>query len=326
MRKIFSLLWILCFSLIIIAQPKDEEKERKRIADNKIKTITQWSHRFAQGKPNPTGVKTTVTNYDKSGNPIEITSYKSNGEISSRLVYRYNEQNLRTEYVQYQKLNKASIEISYKQTFHYNNKGQKTHEVVFDGASSYRIMYEYYPDDQLKEIQKLGVSNKIEERWIYSYKGNTQEISVMKPDKVLSSMQRREFDGKGNLLSDIRLDDKGNELRKIINIFDAKSRMVVMEEYYADKLIKKLEYKYNDKDLVIEIIQHNADGSKFTQSKYGYDSKGSLIEEKWSEDKTAEFSLKQSRYDNSENVIETDSYFAPYRYRVLYKYTYEYNK
>jgi YD repeat-containing protein len=87
-----------------------------------------------------------------------------------------------------------------------------------------------------------------------------------------------------------------------------------------------LKYQFNDFDLVTEVNQDNSDGTKFTQSKYSYDSKGSLIEERWSESKTEEFSVKQLNYDKDGNVIETDSYFAPYRYRVLYKYTYEYYK
>jgi hypothetical protein len=328
MRNISILLSILCISFSIFAQPnKDEESERKQVAANKIKTITQWSYRFSEGKPNPTGAKTTVTNYDKNGNPIEITNFKSNGEISSRLVYKYNAQNLKIEYVQYQKFNKNSpLEITYKQSFHYNSKGLKTQEVVFDGGAGYRILYEYYPDDQLKEIQKFGAGNRIEERWVYSYKDLNQEISLMKPDKVLSSMQRKEFNSKKKLLSDIRLDNQGNEQRRIVYKYDSKDRMIEMEEFYAGKSIKKMEYRHNDFNLVTEVIQHNIDGTKFSQSKYNYDTKGNLVEEKWSEGKTSEFSHKQSLFDNSSNLIETESYFAPYKYRVLYKYTYEYYK
>lgn len=325
MKSGFSLLLLLVFASNLLAQPNDEEQERLRIAESNIKTIIQWTHRFSQGKPNPTGYKTTETLYDKNGNPIEIVNYRSNGDISSRLLYKYNDKNLRTEYLMYQKDGK-DFKLTFKQTFHYNSKGLKTHEVVFDGVSGYRITYEYLANDELKEIVKYGSSNNVEERWVYSYKNNIQEISIFKPDKVLNSIVRKTYDSKGNLIEDLRLDSKGNEQKKVTYTFDSKNRVTEMAEYFSGKLSKKLQYKLNDRNLVNEIAQENSDGTRFTQSIYSYDSNGSLIEERWSENKSEEFSLKQSSYNNEGNVVETDSYFAPYRYRVLYKYTYEYYK
>ncbi|MDD3567190.1 MAG: hypothetical protein PHT92_02200 [Bacteroidales bacterium] len=324
MKNIFSILLLLGISVSLFGQPKDQEKERQRIAESNIKTITQWTHRFSGDKPNPNGYKTSVTQYDRNGNPIEIVNYRSSGEISSRLLYKYNNQNLRTEYVMYQRIHRPELEVSYKQSFHYNDKGLKTHEVVYDGQAGYRITYEYYPDDNLKEIVKYGVGNRVDERWAYTYKDNIQEISIFKPDKVLSSRMRKEHDANWNLLRDIRLDDKGNEVKRIVNRYDDKNRLVETAEYYSGNLSKKQEFRYNNRDLVIEVIQHSPDGSSFIQSKYQYDTNGSLVEEQWSEGGAQEFSHKQSRYNDEGNVLETDSYFAPYRYRVLYRYTYEY--
>lgn len=325
MKSIFTLFFLVVSASLILAQPNDDEKERIRISESKIKTIIQWTHRFSQGKPNPSGYKTTETHYDKNGNPIEIINYRSNGEISSRLLYKYNDKNLRTEYLMYQKDGK-DFKLTFKQTFHYNAKGLKTHEVVFDGVSGYRITYEYLPNNELKEIVKFGSNNTVDERWVYSYKNNIQEISIFKPDKVLNSIVRKTYDAKGNLVEDLRLDSKGNEQKKVTYSFDSKNRMIEMSESFSGKLSKRLEYKFNDTNLVSEVAQENSDGTKFTQSIYSYDSNGSLIEERWSESKADEFSLKQSSYNTEGNVVETDSYFAPYRYRVLYKYTYDYFK
>lgn len=315
----------MAISTSLISQPKDEEKDRLRIAESNIKTITQWTHRFSQGKPNPDGYKTTESHYDKNGNPIEIINYKSNGDISSRILYKYNDKNLRTEYLMYQRDGK-DFKLTFKQTFHYNNKGLKTHEVVFDGITGYRITYEYLPNDQIKEIVKYGSNNKVVERWVYLYKENFQQINIFNPDKVLNSIVQKTFDKKGNLIDDLRLDSKGNEQKRVTYSYDSKDRVIEMAEYYSGKLSKKMKYQFNNFDLVTEVNQDNSDGTNFTQSKYSYDSKGSLIEERWSESKTEEFSVKQLNYDKDGNVIETDSYFAPYRYRVLYKYTYEYYK
>lgn len=326
MRVSFSIVLIALSLLTLTAQTKDDEKERKRVSESNIKAVTQWAHRYTEGEPNPKGNKTTETYYDKSGNPIEIINYRSNGDISSRLLYKYNSDNLRTEYIMYQKLNKPEHEVSYKQSIHYNTKGVKTVEVIFDGATGYRVTYDYLPNDNLKEIVKYGVGNMVDERWVYSYDGNNQQISIYIPDKTLNAVVNKKFNSDGNLLEEQRIDAQGKELKKVISKYDPKGREVEMSEYFSGKLMKKLQYVYSNVDLLVEVIQHNPDGSKFTQSKYSYDSKGNLLEEQWSDGQQDEFSHKQSTYSREGRLVETDQYFAPYRYRVLYKYSYEYYK
>ncbi len=326
MRVSFSIVLILLLSQTLSAQTKNEEKERVRIAESNVKAVTQWTHRYTQGEPNPKGYKTTETSYDKSGNPIEIINYRSNGEISSRLIYKYNNDNLRTEYIMYQKLYKPDYEVSYKQSVHYNNKGIKTVEVIFDGATGYRVTYDYFPNDNLKEIVKYGIGNKVDERWVYTYDGNNQQINIYIPDKTLSAIVYKKLDSNGNLLEEKRVGADGKELKKTISKYDLKGREIEASEYFSGKLLKRLQYVYNNADMLVEVIQHNPDGTKFTQSKYSYDLKENLLEEQWSEGQKDEFSHKQSTYDKEGKLVETDQYFAPYRYRVLYKYSYEYYK
>ncbi len=325
MKKGFFLLTSLIFFLTsLFAQTKDEESERLRIAESKIKTITQWTHRFSQGKVNPTGHKTSETHYDRKGNPVEIVNYRSNGEISTRLLYKYNDQNLKTEYMMYQKKERPELEVTYKQTFHYNPKGLKTHEIVFDGVTGYRITYEYFPNDQLKEIKKFGAGNVIDEKWVYSYSDNTQEIKIFIPDNNLSAVVTKIFDAQNNLISETRTDSKGKELKRTTYLYNSKGRVIEVAEYYSGNLTKKVHNKFNNQDFLVEVIHETPDGKKFTQATYNYDNKGNVIEEKWSEDNSSEFSHKQSQYDKDGILLETDSYFAPYRYRVLYKYTFNY--
>ena len=324
MKNIFLVVLFLGFSYSLLGQTLDEEKERKHIAESGIKSVTQWTHRFTGNTLNETGYKTSVTLYDKNGNAIEVLNYRSNGTISSRLLYKLSESNQRIEYSMYQDPERKELKLSYKQSIYYDKDGKKTQEVIFDGTTGYRITYDYYSDGNLKEIVKWDARNKVDERWVYVYKDNITEISTFKPDMVLSSRMIKQNDANGNLISDIRLDNKGNELKKVEQEFDAKGNLTLKSEYFSGKLGSKFEYNYNNEGKVSEVVKHFPDGTKFTQSQYKYDKSGSLIEEKWSENKSQEFSHKQSTFSDKGNVVETDSYFAPYRYRVLYKYTYEF--
>jgi hypothetical protein len=76
----------------------------------------------------------------------------------------------------------------------------------------------------------------------------------------------------------------------------------------------------------MQIDQTNANGEKFVYSKYKYDTKGNILEEQWNEGDTDEFSKKESKYNPKGVLVEVDTFYAPYNYKVLYKYTYEFYK
>ena len=60
MRNALILLVLLLLTAGVKAQlTKDEELERKRIVDSKIKKSVQWSHRFNNNKPSAEGYKTS---------------------------------------------------------------------------------------------------------------------------------------------------------------------------------------------------------------------------------------------------------------------------
>lgn len=325
MKKLFLLSCFLALpAMFLFAQPKSEEIDRQRIASNKVKQITQWSHRYVQGKPNPKGYKTSETKYDKKGNPIEIVNYKSSGEISSKVLYKYNDKNQRVEYILYQKLNRPEIEIANKQTYQYDSKGNKTIEVRFDGATQSRVMYEYDSDNKPKGIITYSSSNKVLEKWDYTYENGYQNITITDGDNKLTSSIKRKIDDKDNLLEEIRYDSKGKELKKIVSTYNSNGSISEDIEHYSGNLVKKRFFKYNSQGVLVEILQENPDGTKFTQSTYKHDTKGNLMEERWSEGDPNEFSSKQSSYDKNGNPLEVDSYYAPYKFRVLYKYTYDY--
>lgn len=326
MRSTTLLTILLALTFLANAQyTKDEEFERKRIADSKIKKSIQWTHRFTQDKPNPKGNKTSETTYDKNGNPVEIINYRSDGDISSKLLYKYDNKNRRIEYLMYQKEKDAKeVKLTYKQSFHYNESGLKTHEVVFDGISGYRITYAYNPDGSNKEIIKYSSANTVAEKWVYTYSGQNQEIKIFNADNQLTSSVQKKVDSKGNVLEEIRFGPNGKEQKRTTFVYDDKSRVIEMTEYYSGSLSKKLFYKYNNLDVVTEITQQTPDGKKFVQSSYKHDTNGNILEERWSEDNSDELSHKQSKYDKNGVLVEMESYYAPYKFRVLYKYTYEY--
>lgn len=321
--------FIIVFVLLLtkgfaFSQGQQENRERERIANSKISKTTQWTHKYSQGKLNPKGYITTESKYDEKGNVIEVINYKSNGQISSKLLYKYDKNNNKLEYQKFEKKDKPDLEMTYKQSFIYDDKGNKKIENGFDGIAPYKIMYSYLPDGKVKDITKLGADNSVIEKWESTYEGFAQTIKVLKLGKNLDYILIRKTDSKGNTIEESRKDSKGNEVKRVTTEYDSKNLLVANAEYFSGKLSKKFKYKYNAQDQITEIIQINPDGKEILNRSFKYDTKGNLLEEKWFDGVPDDLSSKNFKYNDRSIPAEVESYYSDYKYKVLYKYTYEY--
>jgi hypothetical protein len=321
-------LTIICLIVytFVFSQSQNEEKDRIHYANTKIAKSTQWTYKYTKGKLNASGYITTESKYDEKGNVIEVINYKSTGQISSKLLYKYDEKNNRTEYQKFQKLNKPDIELSFKQSFTYDEKGNKKLEVGFDGLNNYRIEYNYLPDGKTKNIIKYNADNSIAEKWESSYNGNIQTINVLKRGTTLDYTLIRKTDSKNNLVEEIRNDAKGKEQSRVTTEYDGNNNVTATAEYYSGKLSKKYTYVYNKKNLLTEIYLISTEGNKTLYKAYKYDEKENVIEEKWYDGIPDDLSSKNFKYNEKSFPSEVESYYSDYKYKVLYKYTYEYRK
>ncbi len=324
MKQIILILSFLLVNTYIFSQVQSDDKERSRIAKSKVLKSTQWTHKYTQGKINQKGYITTESKYDEKGNMIEVINYKANGQISSKLQYKYDKNNNKIEYLKFEKKDKPEIELTYKQSFVYDEKGNKKTENGFDGVSPYKIIYIYLPDGKIKDITKYASDNSIIEKWESTYSNNIQTIKVLKLGKNLDYVLIRKTDSKGNIIEETRNDSKGKEVKRTTSEFDVNNLITSNAEYYSGKLSKKFKYKYNQQNQLIEIVLVNPNGTESLDRAYKYDGKGILLEEKWFDGIPNEFSSKNFKYNEKSNPAEVESYYSDYKYKVLYKYTYEY--
>lgn len=324
MNKIITIALLLFVNITSFSQGKTEETERIRIANNKVKKSVQWLYKYTQGKVNAKGYISTENKYDEKGNAIEIISYKATGKISSKLTYKYDKNNNRIEYLKYSKTDKEELGLTYKQVFSYDEVGNKKVEIGFDGITGYTIVYSYLPEYKQKSIIKYNSDKSIAEKWEYSYNDRTQTINIFKSGNILDYTIQRKTDANGNIIEEIRKDSKGKEVNRTTSEYDSKNNLLSTSEYFSGKLSKKLTYKYNSSNLPIEITQTNPDGSKILYRSYKYDGKGNILEEKWYDGVPNDYSSKTYKYDDKFNVVEVESYYSDYKYKALYKYTYEF--
>ena len=327
MKKITITFALLLVNIFIYSQGQSDYKERLRIANSKVLKSTQWTYKFSQGKVNTKGYITTESKYDEKGNVVEVINYKSNGQISSKLQYKYDKNNNKTEYLKFDKKEDIpDLVLTYKQSFIYDEKGNKKVENGFDGITLYKIIYNTLSDGKIKDVTKYATDNSIIEKWESSYNDNIQTINILKQGKNLDYILIRKLDSKGNILDETRKDAKGKEVKRIATELDANNSIKSYSEYFSGKLSKKLVYKYNSKNQLLEIEQVYPDGSTELNRVFKYDEKGNILEEKWFDGIPNDLSSKNTKYNEKSNPAEVESYYSDYKYKVLYKYTYEYYK
>ncbi|MGE0077064.1 MAG: hypothetical protein AB7S48_04300 [Bacteroidales bacterium] len=322
----------ICFTILSLligfcasAQTRAELISREKIAKNKIASVTQWTHKFVNNKIDEKGVVSVVTNYDKNGNVVEVINYKSDGNISSRQAYKYDKQNRKVEYAQYQILYKKTVELSFKQTFAYDSKGNKKSELGFDGKTTYKIVYGYFDDGKQKEIVKYNSSNVVEERWVFENTENITNVTVNKPIGKVDKKIVRKYDDQSNLIEETNYSGANKELGRTVCSFDANGLMKTKAEYYGGNLRANYTYVYDDQNQLVEVYQINPSGDKMLYSAYKYDSKGNMLEEKWYDGQPGDYSKRNFKLDNQGNIDEVQAYYSDYNYKVVYRYTYKFN-
>ncbi len=326
MKRFCIILLSVLVSLALKAQTRAELITREKIASNKIASVTQWTHKFDKNTISKKGTITVVTNYDKNGNPVQVINYRPDGSVSSRHEYKFDKLNRKIEYSQFQvPMGAKELKLTFKQTFSYDDKGNKRAELGFDGKTTYRITYSYINGDKQKEIVKYNAANSIEERWAFEHEQNLSTVTVYKPSTKVDRKIVRKYDSHSNLIDETNFSGAGKELGRTSFEFDAKGVLKSKLEYYAGKLRATYLYHYDKDGQLVEVYQVDDAGKKILYSAYKYDGSGNMIEEKWFDGRPGDYSKRNIKLDNKGNVNEVEAYYSDYNYKVVYRYTYKFN-
>lgn len=326
MKQIFAILIVAILGQNASAQTRADLMSREKIAQNKIASVSQWTHKFVNNKVDSKGTVTVVTNYDKNGNAVEVINYKSDGKVSSRHEYKYDQQNRKIEYNQYQvPMNGSELKLSFKQTFTYDSNGNKKSELGFDGKMPYKITYSYSDDGKQSEILKYNSANSVEEKWTFEHKGNVTTVFVYKPIGKLEKKIVRKYDSNSNLVYEATINSANKELGRTTFEYDSKGVLKSKSEYYSGNLSATYVYEYDNAGQLIAVYQTATAGEKMLYSAYKYDGKGNMLEEKWFDGRPGDYSKRNFKLDNRGNVNEVEVYYSDYNYKVVYRYTYKFN-
>jgi len=313
---------VLAWLTPVVAQFDFDAKEKERMAKNKVKVQTQWTHNYVDGKPAAKGTRASVTKYDARGNVTEITNFNEKGDIISVLTYQYDNRDNRVNFERHQDNRKKLL---YSQRTVYDARGNKIREQGFDGATAYNNTYKNDENGKPSEIS-YTIENALIEKRVLKHSGNKTEIFIYDQNNNLTFKQENTYNNRGLLVSEVKTGSKGNVVHTLDMQYNNTGDLTEEVRKRADeKLDYQKLYFYDNANRLIREETVNLDGTKFVSYEYQYNSQGDLALESWKKTERAkEPSTKKYTYDSRGLCTDCDCYFASYPLRSLYKYTYEF--
>lgn len=322
MRLLIVIILTFIFKSSIISQ-SIEIIDKERIRANKVKTQTLFEYEYVNGKPESKGFKARIDSFDMQGNRFSQVNYRSSGMVHYIMSFKYDLSGNKTEYAKYSPDDNAKgIKLNYKQNIKFDSKGNKLLETGFNGIDSFKTVYNYNKSGKLAEVN-FFVQRKLDEKRIFTYANNTANLKVLDNNNKIKFTQKITYSATGKILEESRFEADNTNSRKVTYTYDKNDNLISETKYLSNKLAGVITRVYNEKGLLIEVYQENADGQKFLTNKYKYNDKDWVIEEISRTENNKEFSKNTYLYDTNGLCKTVDSYYAAYKKQVMSVYIYE---
>lgn len=321
MKRVFisGLLLSVIAILSVSAQKESEPYDSELINQNKVKAQTTYDYDYINGKPAKKGTRSLSIKFDSKGNKIEEIGYRDKGAVHYVQTYSYDDKSRLTEYCKYRG-NKTTLE--YKMNVSYDKNGNKLLESGFNGSENFKNVYTYGSDGRIAQTV-YNVGSRIDEKRLHSHKGNITEVAVYSGNGVLLYTLKDYYDNRRNLIKEEQVETNRNISRRMEYEYDSKGNQISESKYMANKLVYRIDRHFDSKGKLIEVNQENNGTPRFLANKYKYDTFGRIAEELFRSDTAKDFSKNIYKYQDNGLPEAVDSYFASYKYQVLYIYAYE---
>jgi len=317
MKGKLILISLLLISFASHAQFDYLKAEKERVVKHKIKTITQTNYKYTKGKLSTEGILNSKKTFDKKGNIKEELLYKNN-TVGTKILYTYDNKNRLIKFENH----KGGKILRQLQEYIYNEKGFKVSEKGFNGnLGHYRTEYKYNPDGTNYLTVKYNQNDFPEEKWEYEHANEDVNIDVYKRGNFSEKIMRN-FNSKKLLSEEIKYGKENQEKIKRTFKYNTNDQLIELIETRLGKFVKKEEYVYKN-GLLAEVFLTKKGKDRVLDKSYIYDSNKNLIEEKWYDGQPGKYSSKKYKFDASNNLIQVETHYALYNYKVQNRFQYE---
>jgi uncharacterized protein YkuJ len=301
----------------INAQNIFEERQKKAIIKNQIYSMTTWDYNYVHGKPSKSGIKTSYNKYDRSGNVLELITYKLK-DTAAYETFKYNDKGKRTDY-----LKRKGVKIAYQKTSRYDDEGNLIQESGFDGTSDFQNDYEYYNDGKLERITYM-LEGKANEKRIFEHNGEITNITVYDNADNITSYLTLKHDENKNVVEEVVYNTEKTPVEKKLYVYNNDGDVISEVKYRGDNFYYKLTYLYNSKGELTNMDEENPNEGRYLKKQFFYDENGNLIEMRWRRNAGEDFSVRTYQYDVDNICTQYETYYPVTKFRVLTKLNYDY--
>lgn len=301
------------------AQTADDIRAKDALSRNHVKTQTNWDYVYANDKPAKTGIKTSVTTFDATGQATRIANYNPKGLVVNIEKYQYDSRGNRTEYTRY--TGDTENLVAYQKLSKYNAHNLVTEESGFDGVENFVHTYVYDPKGELAEI-RYSKNKSLNEKRTFSKSGNATTVSVFNGTGTLVSKLLLKYDANKNLIEETAYGVNQAELEKKTYNYDDRKNLKEEAKYKQDKVTLKTTYSYGPSGKLLEINEENATTPRYLKKGFTYDARGNLTEIRWRRKPNEEFNTISYTYDQKGLCQSSETWYPATKYRVMTKYEY----
>ena len=276
--------------------------ERKKISSSGIYSINSTKYNYLFGKVDKNGILESTVRYDDKGNIIREIEYNpADGSIRSTTNYRYDKNGNLTEEVV------KKDENTLKTAHRYNSRNNRV-ETVFYKANGI-------------------VDKKIS--FVYDEVGLLLETFGKLDDGRLFMRDSYLYDGQGNVK------EFKNNLKKITSVYDSRGNITLVTKYQRyfkaqDTILYNLSerhvFEYDHSNYLIEMRSYRPDSTLKTRTQYIRNEKGILLEEKEFNAEGKLTYVRNLKYDKQQNLTEETGTDRALKFKNSYKYDSRGNK
>lgn len=307
------------FSVITFGQANFEGRNKEIYMRNHVKQQLQWSYDYVNGSPGTKGYISQKLTFDMNGNTIEEISYKANGSVTSFVTYTYNEKGKLKSFSRY---NGNKEKLTYNQNIEYDDRGNKLIESGYDGVSNFKNNFYYNDNNQLVDID-YTTDKVLTEKRTFVYSGNVTEMTITNGNHSELSKEISTYDVKKNIIEEVKY-MQDHVAQKSNYAYDPSGKRIEETKQNYGNFYYRRKYSYDLMGNVLKISEEKPAGIVYDAYVYKYDAIGNVIDERWTKDNTSEYSTKLNKFDVKGLLIESNCYFASYKFSVLYIFTYEF--
>ena len=319
MRLVITLLNIFILTCGF-SQSADDSKAKDSFVRNKIRAQTSWDYTYKGDKPSATGVKTSLTLYDVSGNVSQVTTFNPKGQVLNVEKYKYDPRGNKTEYTRY--AGSTEGKAAYQKISKYNEKDQVLEESGFDGVENFKNTYSYNAQGDMTEIRYL-TNNILKEKRVFAKNGNVTNVSIYSASGTITSKMVLTYDVKKNLVEEAVYGVNQSALEKKTYHYDENKNLKEESKFKLDKITLKTFYNYNTAGNLIDISEESPGTARFVKKSFTLDDQGKVLGIQWRRKGNEDFNRISYTFDRKGLCTTGDTYYPATKYRVLTKYVYE---